>query len=66
MVIHNRDFKPHKLVSSYTSNKQILLKQLESNSKNIGEKEVARDSLKVKQVMDRKRIFSLTEEFPND
>ncbi len=46
--------------------KKTLIKQLSMGQEVEGEKPVARETIKIKQNMERKRIFSLVNEFADD
>ena len=49
-----------------TKTKKTLIKQLSMGQEVEGEKPVARETIKIKQNMERKRIFSLVNEFADD
>ena len=46
--------------------KRTLIKQLSTGKEQEGEKPVARETIKIRQNMERKRIFSLVNEFADD
>ena len=47
-------------------NHEILIRQLTDGQEEAGEKAVARETIKIKQNMQRKRIHSLVNEFADD